>query len=244
MVEIVGRLRSSSSIAVVFSAHELNPLLNAIDRVLYLGQGAAALGSVDEVVNSATLSRLYGAEVEVVRVRDRMFVMAGGVEVEREAHAHGSCACGRMFEYEFMRTAFAAAGAAAVLSGAVGYFLVLRGQTFAGHALSHVGFTGATGAALLGLAAAGGADRLFRARGSRAWGCSARNIRERDVAIGMTLSLALGLGLLFLHFYTSAASQATALLFGNVLGVDRRALTSCCRSPASASPRSRPSPGR
>ena len=48
---------------------------------------------------------------------------------------------------------------------------------------------------------------------------------ERDVAIGMMLSLALGLGLLFLHFYTSAAAQATALLFGNVLGVDATALT-------------------
>jgi zinc/manganese transport system permease protein len=49
-------------------------------------------------------------------------------------------------------------------------------------------------------------------------------LAERDVAIGMILSLALGLGLLFLHFYTSAATQATALLFGNVLGVDQGAL--------------------
>ena len=88
VVEIVARLRRELKIAVLFSAHELNPLINAIDRVLYLGQGAAALGTVDEVVNSATLSRLYGAEVEVVRVRDRVFVMAGGVELEREAHRH------------------------------------------------------------------------------------------------------------------------------------------------------------
>jgi zinc/manganese transport system ATP-binding protein len=88
VVEIVSRLSRELNIAVLFSAHELNPLLNAIDRVLYLGQGAAALGTVDEVVNSATLSRLYGAEVEVVRVRDRLFVMAGGVEIEREAHRH------------------------------------------------------------------------------------------------------------------------------------------------------------
>ena len=51
-----------------------------------------------------------------------------------------------MFEYEFMLNAFAASGIVAVLAGVVGYFLVLRGQTFAGHALSHVGFTGATGA--------------------------------------------------------------------------------------------------
>ncbi|MCM3315012.1 metal ABC transporter permease, partial [Psychrobacillus sp. MER TA 17] len=56
-----------------------------------------------------------------------------------------------MFEYDFMINAFAASGIVAVLAGIVGYFLVLRGQTFAGHALSHVGFTGATGAVLLGV---------------------------------------------------------------------------------------------
>src|SRR5471030_346725 len=56
-----------------------------------------------------------------------------------------------MFDYDFMRTAFAAAGIVALLSGIVGFFLVLRGQTFAGHDLSHVGFTGATGAVLIGL---------------------------------------------------------------------------------------------
>jgi zinc/manganese transport system ATP-binding protein len=88
VVDIVARLRRELNIAVLFSAHELNPLLTAIDRVLYLGHGAAALGTVDEVVNSATLSRLYGAEVEVVRVGGRMFVLAGGVEVESEAHRH------------------------------------------------------------------------------------------------------------------------------------------------------------
>jgi zinc/manganese transport system ATP-binding protein len=88
VVEIVARLGRELNIAVLFSAHELNPLVNAIDRVLYLGGGAAVLGTVDEVVNSETLSRLYGAEVEVVRVRDRVFVMSGGVELESEAHRH------------------------------------------------------------------------------------------------------------------------------------------------------------
>ena len=88
VVDLVARLRRELGIAVLFSAHELNPLLNAIDRVLYLGQGAAVLGAVDEVITSATLSKLYGAEVEVVRVRERVFVMAGGVEVESEAHRH------------------------------------------------------------------------------------------------------------------------------------------------------------
>src|SRR6201997_5016667 len=56
-----------------------------------------------------------------------------------------------MFEYDFMVNAFAASGIVAVLAGVVGYFLVMRGQTFAGHALSHVGFTGATGAVLVGI---------------------------------------------------------------------------------------------
>ena len=128
-----------------------------------------------------------------------------------------------MFEYDFMRTAFAAAGVAAVLSGAVGYFLVLRGQTFAGHALSHVGFTGATGAALFGLSPLAGLV-AFSALAGLLMGLFGEKWSERDVAIGMTLSLALGLGLLFLHFYTAAATQATALLFGNVLGVDDAAL--------------------
>ena len=130
----------------------------------------------------------------------------------------------RMFEYDFMRTAFAASGIVAVLAGITGFFLVLRGQTFAGHALSHVGFTGATGAVLLGLPPLAGLVG-FTVLAGFGMGMLGEKLSERDVAIGMMLSLALGLGLLFLHFFTSYASQATALLFGNVLGVDSNALT-------------------
>ena len=74
----------------MFSAHELNPLVNAIDRVLYLGSGAAVIGAVDDVVTGPVLSRLYGTRIEVIRARDRYFVMAAddGVDVEREAHRH------------------------------------------------------------------------------------------------------------------------------------------------------------
>jgi zinc/manganese transport system permease protein len=128
-----------------------------------------------------------------------------------------------MFEYDFMRTAFAASGVAALLAGTVGFFLVLRGQTFAGHALSHVGFTGATGAILFGLSPLAGLVGFTVVAGV-GMGLFGEKLAERDVAIGMMLSLALGLGLLFLHFYTSAATQAAALLFGNVLGVDSAAL--------------------
>jgi len=124
-----------------------------------------------------------------------------------------------MFAYEFMNNAFAAAGIVAVVSGIVGYFLVMRGQTFAGHALSHIGFAGATGAGLIGLAPLWGLLGFTLAAGI-VMGALSERISNRDIAIGIVLSLALGFGLLFLHYYTSFATQATALLFGNVLAVD------------------------
>jgi len=125
-----------------------------------------------------------------------------------------------MFQYEFMINAFAAAGLAAVVSGIVGFFLVMRGQTFAGHALSHIGFAGATGAGLIGLSPIWGLTGFTLAAGI-VMGLLSERISNRDVAIGVVLALALGFGLLFLHYYTAFASQATALLFGNVLAVDR-----------------------
>jgi zinc/manganese transport system ATP-binding protein len=94
VVEIARRIRDDLKLAILFSAHELNPLVNAIDRVLYLGAGAAVIGAVDEVVTGPVLSRLYGAEIEVVRVKDRYFVMAGDIDVEREAHRHDNRALG------------------------------------------------------------------------------------------------------------------------------------------------------
>jgi zinc/manganese transport system ATP-binding protein len=88
VVEISRRICDDLKLAILFSAHELNPLVNAIDRVLYLGGGGAVIGAVEEVVTGPVLSRLYGAEIEVIRVKDRYFVMAGDVDVEREAHRH------------------------------------------------------------------------------------------------------------------------------------------------------------
>ena len=124
-----------------------------------------------------------------------------------------------MLGYDFMRHAFAAAGIVALTAGLIGFFLVLRGQSFAGHALSHVGFTGATGAVLLGMSPLWGLVTITVAAGV-GMGLLGERLAGRDVAIGLVLSTALGLGLLFLHFFTAYASQATALLFGNVFGVD------------------------
>jgi len=236
VVELVRRVQRELGIAVLFSAHELNPLLNSLDRVLYLGSGVAALGTVDEVITRPVLSRLYGSPIDVMRVNGRIFVMSGDVEVEKHDHEHEHDEAGghshshshatdtsTMFEYDFMVNAFAASGIVAVLAGVVGYFLVMRGQTFAGHALSHVGFTGATGAVLIGISPIWGMIGFTLAAGV-GMGALGERLAGRDVAIGVILSLSLGFGLLFLHFFTAYATQVTALLFGNVLGVNSSTL--------------------
>jgi len=128
-----------------------------------------------------------------------------------------------MLTYDFMVNAFLASGIVAVVAGIVGFFLVLRGQTFAGHALSHVGFAGATGAVLVGLPPLWGLV-VFTVGAGLGMGVLGERLSGRDVAIGIILSLSMGLGLLFLHFYTAYATQVTALLFGNVLGVDSETL--------------------
>ena len=137
----------------------------------------------------------------------------------RSAGGHPAACFPAMLEYDFMRNAFAAGTVVALVAGMVGYFLVLRGHTFAGHALAHVGFTGATGAVLAGIAPIWGL-LLMTVLAGLGMGVMGERLAQRDVAIGIVLSLSLGFGLLFLHFYTAFATQATALLFGNILAVD------------------------
>ena len=88
MVELVSGLQRELGLTVLFSAHELNPLLGSLDQVLYLGGGQAALGTVDEVITGPVLSRLYGSEIEVVHLNGRIFVMSGAHEIERDDHQH------------------------------------------------------------------------------------------------------------------------------------------------------------
>ena len=132
-----------------------------------------------------------------------------------------------MLEYDFMRTAFIAGGLVAIIAGSVGFFLVLRNLTFAGHALSHVGFAGATGSVLMGTSPLWGL-LAFTLAAAVAMGLLGDRLRGRDVAVGIVLSLALGFGVLFLYLYSTHATQATAILFGNVLGVDLETLRDLC----------------
>jgi len=88
VVELARQIQRELNISVLFSAHELNPLLHVLDRVLYLGNGHAALGTVDEIITGPSLSRLYGSDIEVLRLHGRVFVMSGGLEMERDGHRH------------------------------------------------------------------------------------------------------------------------------------------------------------
>jgi len=88
IVQLVSTLNRELKLTVLFSAHEINPLIGAIDRVLYLGSRQAAIGTVGEVICGPVLSRLYGTAIDVVHVEGRIFVMAGAYEVERDEHRH------------------------------------------------------------------------------------------------------------------------------------------------------------
>ncbi|CAG7597481.1 metal ABC transporter ATP-binding protein [Candidatus Vallotia tarda] len=89
VVELVRRVQRQLGITILFSAHELNPLLNVIDRVLYLGNSLAVLGTVDQVITPSVLSRLYGGvPIDVIRISGRIFVMFGGIEIEQCHHSH------------------------------------------------------------------------------------------------------------------------------------------------------------
>ncbi len=123
-----------------------------------------------------------------------------------------------LFHYDFMVHAFEAGTVVAIVAGAIGYFVVLRGSAFAAHALSHIGFAGATGAVVLGISPVFGMLAFTLASGA-AIGALGNRLRGRDVTIGIVLAWTLGLGVLFLSLYRGYATEAYALLFGQILGI-------------------------
>jgi zinc/manganese transport system ATP-binding protein len=77
VVRLLARIAREQQIAILISAHEMNPLLPVMDRIVYLAAGRAASGSVGQVVRSDVLTRLYGHHVDVLRVHGRVLVVAG-----------------------------------------------------------------------------------------------------------------------------------------------------------------------
>src|ERR1700678_2350203 len=76
LIECVAEVKRLTKTTILFVAHDMNPLLQVMDRVLYMAGGVAVLGKLDDVVTSASLSKLYGFEIEVLRVGSRVFVMS------------------------------------------------------------------------------------------------------------------------------------------------------------------------
>src|SRR5256884_7064821 len=117
-----------------------------------------------------------------------------------------------------MQHAFEAGTVVALTAGVIGYFVVLRGLSFAAHGLSHIGFAGATGAVLLGLPPIVGLLAFTMSAGA-VMGALGQRLRGRDVTIGLVMAWSLGLGLLFTALYKGSASRAIGILFGQVFGI-------------------------
>ena len=79
IVSLIAGVSRSRNIAALLVSHDINPLLPFVDRVLYIASGHGAIGTPDQIITSATLSKLYGSSVEVVHALERIFVV--GAEI-------------------------------------------------------------------------------------------------------------------------------------------------------------------
>ena len=126
-----------------------------------------------------------------------------------------------LLHYHFMQNAFLAGTLVAIVAGLMGYFMVLRSQSFAGHSLANVGFAGATGAILIGIPPIVGLflAGLLAAVGIQTLNLAARERRQSDIAVGAVFTASLALGFLFIHLATAYTANVYNVLFGNVLGI-------------------------
>jgi zinc/manganese transport system ATP-binding protein len=91
MVNLIKSIQQRLNITVLFTAHEVNPLLNVMDRIIYLAHGKAALGSVEDVITSDKLSWLYNAPIEVIRLENQLFVIHKKLGTNVHEHNHPHC---------------------------------------------------------------------------------------------------------------------------------------------------------
>jgi zinc/manganese transport system permease protein len=129
-----------------------------------------------------------------------------------------------MFEYQFMVNALEAGTIVAVMAGVVGWYMVLRRQSFAGHTIAVMSFPGAAGAALVGVPSALGyyvACGIAALAIGRSGGSGGRGRSGESAAIGVVQVAGLALGFLFLSLYSGVLEELETLLFGTFLGIDR-----------------------
>jgi zinc/manganese transport system permease protein len=123
-----------------------------------------------------------------------------------------------LLQQHFVHTALLAGAIVSVVAGAIGVFVVARRMSFAVHAISELGFTGAAAALVAGIDPVAGMIAGSLIVGGVLGGLSLRG-SERDSSIGAVLAFGLGLGVLFLSLYQGYATEATNLLFGSIVGV-------------------------
>lgn len=127
----------------------------------------------------------------------------------------------QLFDYPFMVNAFRAGTIVAITAAVVGWFMVLRRQTFGGHTLATVGFPGAAGAALIGVSVTYGffAFCIGAALIISAFSHSGRGYNEESAVIGTVQAFALATGFLFVALSHRNVSAVQALLFGSFIGI-------------------------
>jgi len=130
-----------------------------------------------------------------------------------------------LLQFHFMQNAYIAGTLVAILAGAAGYFVVLRGQSFAAHMLSQVGFPGAAAGVLLHVSPVFGLI-VFCVAAALGIGYLGRGLdaghRAESAAVGSILAFSLGLGLLFFRLYAGSAQGIYGFLFGTILGISER----------------------
>ena len=204
VVALLARIAREQQVAVLISAHDMNPLLPVMDRIVYLAAGRAASGTTDEVVRTDGAQRLYGHHVDVLPStaassssparpassparadhgprphagRDHLVsAIARGDLRARVLHAARPC-----------RSRSIVGAVVAVVCGAVGVFTVIRGQSFAGEALGDIGTTGGSAAFLVGVGPLWGFVAVAIAAAGVMELIGIQRPRGRDLATGIVL---------------------------------------------------------
>lgn len=86
MIECIAKIKATTGATILFVAHDVNPLIGVMDRVIYVAGGSAAIGSTDDIISSEALSRLYGANIHVVRAEGNIFIVVANGNVTEAAH--------------------------------------------------------------------------------------------------------------------------------------------------------------
>ena len=223
---LIDRRRRDADTTVIVVTHEINPILPYVDRVLYLVDGRFRIGTVEQVMTTETLSRLYRADIQVVKVKDR-YVVVGDARRARLMnyrladmldHLFAFDITAHLLRHDFVQQALVAAALLGLVAGLIGPFIVMRQMSFAVHGSSELSLTGAAFALLVGFEVGLGA-LIGSALAAALFGVLGQRARERDSVTGVVLAFGLGLAVLFIHLYPGRTATSFALLTGQIVGV-------------------------